>query len=330
LVLAELGVTGFLLHRTFHDSERREWFLHGKDTGVYLGIARRFERGDFTMSFVANRPHRVPLFPACLAIALKLTHENDVALAAVNIVIACLAVAVVYTVTLSLFEDRFVVSLVAVLCLTSRFLIESNSERLMTEPLFVFNRHSSALFLCGLCQKAAQPRSLRDVNLGALGYLTRVNGLFVLIAIFGALVVFEVMRLGRVAHKLIVHETANALGRYSLALLLVLIVTAPNWWPRWHYFGNPIVHGYVTNFLWVADQTQGTAGEPVASFNWKSYLATHTFLDVLNRWRVGVYRVCATAPVRNEATPVNYWLRIVGLPKSLVYRKRIFACSLSR
>ena len=53
-------------------------------TWILRGISAS---GDFSMKYVKERPHRQPLYPALLAIAMKLGNGNRFMLGAVNILV---------------------------------------------------------------------------------------------------------------------------------------------------------------------------------------------------------------------------------------------------
>ena len=61
--------------------------LVSSDSVHYVDIARDFSSGDFSMKYVKERPHRQPLYPALLAIAMKLGNGNRFMLGAVNILV---------------------------------------------------------------------------------------------------------------------------------------------------------------------------------------------------------------------------------------------------
>src|ERR1700738_3354195 len=63
--------------------------LVSSDSVHYLDIARDFCSGDFSMKYVKERPHRQPLYPALLAIVMKLGNGNRFMLGAVNILCTC-------------------------------------------------------------------------------------------------------------------------------------------------------------------------------------------------------------------------------------------------
>jgi hypothetical protein len=323
LVLTQLAMTSVRLKETLRDPKRVDTFLQG-DAGTYIGIGRRFAAGDFSMSWVRKRPHRVPLYPGCLAVALAVSGDNPAGFAVVNIVIACLLVTVVYLATLSLFGHRLVAALLGIACLANRFLFEFNTGRVMTEPLFVLMAVGTGYFFVTYVRRRRRRDLVFLALCGALAYLTRVNGLFLILATLGTLFAFEMLSLIRNPEAKRVNEAGRLILRYLLAALVVLIISAPNWWPRWHYFHNPIEDGYPTNYLWVDTWEQGTTGEPFASFSWRDYAATHTFHDMVARWKLGIYRVAMTIPIRTEKIGIPYWLAVAGIVIALWRRKTEF------
>src|SRR5271170_7878174 len=82
--------------------------LVSSDSVHYVDIARDFSSGDFSMSYVKGRPHRQPLYPALLAVAMKLGNGDRFYLGTVNIIVDSVAILSVYLFAIALFRQRFV------------------------------------------------------------------------------------------------------------------------------------------------------------------------------------------------------------------------------
>ena len=109
--------------------------LVSSDSVHYVDIARDLSSGDFSMQYVKQRPHRQPLYPALLAIAMKLGNGNRFFLGAVNILVASLAILLIYVFSLELFKNRLAASVSALALAASPFIGRQITARLLTEPL---------------------------------------------------------------------------------------------------------------------------------------------------------------------------------------------------
>src|ERR1700722_6457014 len=109
--------------------------LVSSDSVHYVDIARDFCSGDFSMSYVKGRPHRQPLYPALLAIAMKLGDGNRFMLGAVNILVTTVSILLVYLFTLVLLNNRFAAAVSALALAGNPFIDREITARLLTEPL---------------------------------------------------------------------------------------------------------------------------------------------------------------------------------------------------
>ena len=66
--------------------------LVSSDSVHYVDIARDFASGNFSMTYVKERPHRQPLYPALLAVAMKLGNGSRFYLGTVNIIVDSVAI----------------------------------------------------------------------------------------------------------------------------------------------------------------------------------------------------------------------------------------------
>src|ERR1700746_139658 len=70
--------------------------LVSTDSHQYLDFAQHFLRGDFSMDYIRDVPHRQPLYPFALAVATKIGNGNLFFLGAVNVVAMTLVIGSVY------------------------------------------------------------------------------------------------------------------------------------------------------------------------------------------------------------------------------------------
>src|SRR5271165_2807229 len=104
--------------------------LVSSDSVHYVDIARDFASGNFSMGYVKERPHRQPLYPALLAMAMKVGNGNRFALGSVNILVATASIFSVYLFTLALFKNRFAASVSALALAVNPFIDREITARL--------------------------------------------------------------------------------------------------------------------------------------------------------------------------------------------------------
>ena len=314
LLLAHLVICLLFLAKNVSHSNTSERLV-SSDSVHYVEIARDFAAGDFSMQYVKERPHRQPLYPALLAIALKLGNGNRFMLGAVNIVIAELSILAVYVFTLALLKNRIAAGLSALALAANPFIDREVTARLLTEPLhlllticaiFAFLRYVQRqncfwLFICA--------------GLVGLDYLTRPNGLIMAGAAVGTMAVGDLwMYCAAPAKPLSFFRWFMRIaGIYLVAVLIFLAVSAPSWVPRWTYFGNPFHHGYLENYMWVDSYKEGHVGESYASYTWRDYFAHHHLRNVISRLIHGFRNVYFRIPIMMERAPLLFLFSIGGV-----------------
>ncbi|MBV8140650.1 MAG: glycosyltransferase family 39 protein, partial [Verrucomicrobia bacterium] len=185
----------------------------------YVEIARDFAAGDFSMQYVKERPHRQPLYPALLALALKLGNGNRFTLGAVNIVFAEMSILAVYVSTLALFKHRLAAILSALALAANPFIDREITARLLTEPLHLF------LTICAIFTflRYMQRKDCRWLfacgGLLGLDYLTRPNGLIMAAAAVGTMTLADLLIAFRIAP-----------GEYRFLCLFLFLQTLPLVW----------------------------------------------------------------------------------------------------
>jgi len=284
------------------------------DAAHYVRIAREFASGNFSMDYVQKKPHRQPLYPACLAIAVKLGGGYLFWLGTVNITLSTLGFLVLYFGLLRLGCHRIGAAIVGILYLLNPFLHPLTSKHLMTEPLHVL------LMLVVIFGAIDWMRTRRPLVLlfttAAVGldYLTRPNGLFVMASLLGSLGVADVCS-WIVRRKL---PSLRWIGKqallYAAAIAVFLVVATPSWLPRLHYFGSPFYHGYLSNYMWVDTYDEGHVGQVYAIYHFSDYAKSHTVGDAVRRMASGIWRVGFFIPYRSEGnTAALYLLALAGI-----------------
>lgn len=296
------------------ESPKRLKLLFSGDTHHYVDLAREFASGDFSMAYVDRRPHRQPLYPLLISPVFRWAEGNPRLLAATSAVVIYAAFLLLYGLILWRFRSRFAAALVGVLFLIYPFVREQTTDRLLSEPVHL-------LLMIGIVFSALDWLERRRISslllaggLAGLDYLDRTNGLFVMAAMLGALGLNELLRspAGLLADR--GREIRRLAVVYAAAVAVFVAVSAPSWIPRLHYYGNPIHHGYLNNYLWVDTYEEGHVGQRVAIYSARDYFATHGVTDVLARWWHGVWNCWFEIPFASENyVPLLYLLAWVGL-----------------
>ncbi len=327
LLLAYVVLNTSILWQTVHHPDRA-LKMQSKDSRQYIEIAHDFAQGDFSMAYVQNMPHRQPLYSMALAPVIKLWGEDNLLmLGAVNVAAGLVLLVGLYWGLLLIFGRYLVAVLSCLTYIANPFMVDKIACRLMTEPLH-------ALFLTALILlflryvRYGQRYQLWGIAAAAgADYLVRTNGLFVAAAAFGALLLHDgwnlLKREGTAVEKTFVQFQRKALGYLGAALIFV-VTTAPSWLPRYHYFRNPIYHGYLSNFLWVDSYEQGHTGQARSDFGWKDYASHHDLRETAARWTTGFYHVYYDIPRHTEHVRILYFLAVGGLVVSILQRRRDF------
>ena len=290
--------------------------LVSSDSAQYLGFAQRFLLGNFSMDYIRDVPHRQPLYPFLLATATKIGNGNLFFLGEVNVLAMTLAIGSVYFGILRFFRSHSVAAIPACCVACNPFLWRIAGARLLTEPLYVL----ILIWVIIAFLQYLQERKVFWLLLGSLfaglDYLTRPNGIFDAAAFLGVAYLAELLLppRSREQSQPFLKRALWLIPNYLGAALVLIVVTTPAWIPRLVYFGDPLFHGYLTNFLWV--DTYHLAhdfGERAPSYTWHDYVATHNLLDALRRVIHGLWNVCVQIPVMDERAPILYLLSVAGI-----------------
>jgi phage tail protein X len=290
-----MGMAVLAIRENVDSTKGRAEFLSG-DAKAYLAVARDFAAGDWSMDYVRGRPHRQPLYPAALVPVLR-GGEDFFRLALVNLGIATAGFLVVYAGALVLSRRRVVAAGVGLLYLGNGFLFDQVTAHFMTEPLHITLMGGVIFAFLAFLRDNRAWQLLVTAALVGLDYLTRPNGLFVMLAMAGALGLRDAWRVFRMPAAARWGCAGRMIGLYAAAALVFVIVTIPTWVPRERIFGNPIHHGYLTNYLWVDTYEQGHSD---GTFTWRDYARTHTVGDAVRRAVGGIWNVGASIPFRME------------------------------
>jgi hypothetical protein len=313
LLLAHLVICFIVLAKNVSQPSTSDRLV-SSDSVHYLDIARALAAGDFSMSYVKERPHRQPLYPALLAVAIKLGNGNRFALGAVNIIIDSAAILSVYVFSLVLFRHRLVAGACALALAANAFIDRLITARLLSEPLYLL----MTLWAIFTFVRYVQLKDIRwlfgcSVFLG-LDYLTRPNGLFMAAAAFTVLALSDVIKQFTGSQNrphFLAFIGKNALI-YLSAGLIFIGVSAPSWVPRLIYYGDPVHHGYLENYMWVDTYKEGHVGESYATYTWRDYFAHHHVRAIVSRVIHGVRNVYFHIPIMMERVPLLFLFSIGG------------------
>ena len=290
--------------------------LVSSDSGQYLAISEQFLGGNFSMDYLREVPHRQPLYPLLLAGATKLGNGNLFFLGVINAAAMSLAIGSVYFGVLRFFRSPAVAAVSAFCVACNPFMWRTASSRLLTEPLYAL----ILIWVVIAFLHYLRERKIIWILLGSLfaglDYLTRPNGVFDAAAFLGVLFLAELVLLtpSEAKKENFLNRALHLIPNYLWALLLLVAVTAPAWIPRLVYFGDPLYHGYLTNFLWVDTYRYAhDFGEKFASYTWQDYFSTHNLFDLIGRVIHGLWNVCLKIPIGNEKVPILFLLSLAGI-----------------
>ena len=303
-----------ILAMDVHAAQGKETLV-STDSHQYLEFAQRFLKGDFTMDYIRDAPHREPLYPFALAVASRIGNGNLFFLGEVNVVAMTIVIGSVYFGVHRFFRSPTIAAISALCVAGNRFMWRIAGERLLTEPLYVlFLVWVIIAFLQYLREGKNFWLLLGSVSLG-LACLTRPNALFAAAACFAVLLLAEIMMSSRLGeqHPSFLRKGLRLLPKYLCAVLLLIVITIPSWLPRLVYFKDPLYSGYLTNFLWVDTYHLAHDFGERASYTWHDYAANHNLLDMISRLVYGFCNVCIILPIGAEKLPVLYVLSVAGV-----------------
>jgi hypothetical protein len=309
------------LQTTVSNPERVAVFTDA-DSAHYLEMAEAFAEGEFTEKYARVRPHRQPLYPALLAVAVRAGDgRNLFLLGMVNVLVGLGTIWLVFVLASQLFSSPMIGALTALLYTRNDFAFDYITDRIMTEPLYALCSFV-ALALALLFVERGRARNLYLASFAVgLAYLTRPNGFLLMVALWGVLLASEILVLARGQgwRHPDLHRLREIAGCFSIAALIFVATTVPSWAPRLAYYGNPLHHGVVSNSMWVDtwEELRANKYEPLGPSH---YFANHGFSDVVKRFLYGLEFVYVTAP--RELTPKIHLLAAAGLVVAVLRRRR--------
>jgi len=309
------------LQSTVSHPEQVARFLYA-DSLHYLEMAEAFAEGHFNTKYVPVRPHRQPLYPALLAIAVLAGGGRDLfLLGMVNVLIGLGTIWLIFLLVSRLCSSPMVGALIALVYSRNDFVFDYITDRIMTETLYTFCSFA-ALALALLFVERGRARCLYLASFAVgLAYLTRPNGFFLMAAIWGVLLSFEILALarGRGWRHLDLRGLRGIAVRFGLAGLIFVATTVPSWAPRLVYFRKPLYHGSSSNAMWLDswEEVRATKNEQIEP---SYYFATHGLSDVVDRFLYGFEAVYLKAPW--HYSPKIHLLAAAGLLAALWRRRR--------
>ena len=330
------------------DSDWRTYFT--KDAMHYYVIAEAFASGDFSMSYEKGWPYRQPLFPLLVAVVMKMTKSNLFAIRMINVGVIVVATISLFLMLRAFWRDSATAAIISILFVLSPFVYDQSVPGLNTEPLHLFLLISIIACFLRYITLRHWIYLLLLFFIIALDYLDRVNGSFLAISAFAALISFEFSQyffgakrasILAMRHADLPGEAFAALrsrGRepakseasgisddgaksdtpsvvswwhYLAAALILIATTAPSWLSRLHYFGNPFYYGAIQNFLW-GDTYLGSMDSP-RMLTAGDYFASHSLLDAAGRFLLGCSKVFFAIPIDRERLPLLYFGALAGI-----------------
>jgi hypothetical protein len=289
--------------------------LVSSDSGHYLGFARRFADGNFSMDFIRDIPHRQPLYPLLLAAAMKIGNGNLFLLGLVNVIAMTLAIGSVYFGVYRFFNSHAVAAITAVCVAFNLFFWRIAAARLLTEPVYALTLIWVAIAVLEYLREQKLIWLMLGSAFAGLAYLTRPSGIFVQAAFLGVLFLADLclpQRSGDAPHSGL--SKAIRLPKYLASAFVFIVVTSPAWVARLAYFGDPQHYGYLTNFLWVDTyHLAHDTDQRFPSYTWHDYAAHHNFLDVISRLTHGLLNVGFAVPLVIEKIPILALLAMAGV-----------------
>jgi hypothetical protein len=309
------------LQSTVSDPEGIAAFTHA-DSLHYLEMAEAFAGGEFTERYARVRPHRQPLYPALLAIAVLVGEgRNFFLLGMVNVLVGLGTIWLIFLVASRLFSSPLVGALTALLYARNDFAFDYITDRIMTEPLYTLLSFAAVAFALLFAERGRAQSLYLASFAGGLAYLTRPNGFILMVALWGVLGASEILVLARSQgwRPPDWHRLRGIAARFAVAGLIFVATTVPSWAPRLAFYGSPLHHGVVSNAMWVDtwEELRAKKNEPLGP---SDYFADHGLSDVASRFLSGFELVYVTAP--QELTPKIHLLAVAGMVVAVARRRR--------
>ncbi len=288
----------------FKSMENQEQFI-AEDSMHFLNGAKELLSGDFRFHYITRYPHREILYSVALTVPLYFFGENLYALGSVNIFFFCLAALILYLAIKKLYADNMAALFAAALLLFNNFTFFNVKFGLLTEGMFI------ACIIAAIYSFLSYLKSFQTVHLLALGAIcgiaqgVRPNGFF----LYGAFLAVVLARLAFLKNngqndfpgaKKLLTGVLTSCGAF-------LLFSLPSWGPRVYFFGDPLYHSYLTNFLW--EDSYDLAHDADLVFTMQDYIDLHTLGDMLSRFLLGLKKSYFSYPL--DYMGVHTWLAMV-------------------
>ena len=222
----------------------------GGDSLQYHQIALGFHSDGFSMAYEKDLLHRQPLYPVLLWIGMAFGLDTPLELLQVNVFLMVVSVFSIYFFSLWVFKNFWLAIFVCVCWVMWPLPREVAATRLLTEPLFcILIMHAALAFIGILRGLRPLPLFLTFACLSSLSYQTRPNGLFIFASGFLVLSMYFLLN-----SKM---SPAKLLGYCLAAGLTFTFFSAPTLVAKYQHRGNPLDHGYLSNFLWAETYDEG-------------------------------------------------------------------------
>ncbi len=305
LFLSFVILSFYTLNVEFNSPEAQKHFV-SEDSMHFLNGAKELISGNFHFHYITRYPHREILYAATLAVPLYFFGENLYALGTVNIFFFCLAGVFAFLAVKKLYDDNVAAFFAVALLLFNKFTLFNVTYGLLTEGMFI------ACIVAAIYFFLSYLKSFKTIDLLLLSAIcgiaqgVRPNGFF----LYGAFLVVVMLRLAFLKKKH-GHDILQNKKRLTGVLLAscgaFLLFSLPSWGPRVYFFGDPLYHGYLTNFLW--EDNYDLAHDADLVFTFQDYVSYHTLGDMLPRILLGLKKSYLSYPLDHMS--VFVWLALV-------------------
>jgi hypothetical protein len=295
------------------------------DSRHYLDIAEAIARGDCSLDYVTpvagrDRAHRQPLYPALLALVMRVHGSEVRGLAMLNVVFVVASMWVAYAIGAVALRSRLAGLAGALIVWKVPFLWENATTRLLTEPSYVFLSLVLGLCFLGYLMTRRAGWLYAAASTAALCYLDRVNGLFTGVLALACLAAADFLIGRRDAARTDSTGAPGVWRHHAIGAAIFLAVAIPSWVPRLVHTGNPLYHGYLSNYLWVDEYEKAHVPGP-PRYGWRDYARDHDAGAALARVRYGLRRALWSAP-REKYGDLVAACMLAGLVVTALARKR--------
>lgn len=296
--------------------EKQQNFI-SSDAKHYFYGAKEIISGDFAFNYIKKYPHREILYPAVVSIPLYFFGKNIYALGSVNIFFFCFAACCLFLTIKKLYSDSVAALFAAALLLFNKFTFFCVTYQLMTEGLFITCIIAAVYFFISYLRTARHRDLICMAIICGIAQDTRPNGFF-LFGSFMLIILLQLFFLKKNADNAEQRTPQGVVPAFFTSCLAFMLCSAPSWGPRVFFFGNPLYHGYLPNFLWA--DTYAQAHDSGQIFTCYDYLRNHTFGDLPPRIFFGLKKSFFHYPL--DYMGVQLWLAMLAGILVAVWQKQ--------